>query len=49
MYYQHRKLIKLNFIIKVKRFINDDKRLPNLLFYGPPGTGKTSTIVALAR
>ncbi|EAR86910.2 replication factor C subunit 5 (macronuclear) [Tetrahymena thermophila SB210] len=36
-------------VATIKKFIEEDKKLPNLLFYGPPGTGKTSLIVALAK
>ncbi|EGR31962.1 replication factor c subunit, putative [Ichthyophthirius multifiliis] len=43
-------LISHEFIVMtITKFINEQNKLPNLLFYGPPGTGKTSTIVAIAK
>ena len=40
-------IIGQNTIIKLlKKSIQTNTPIPNLLFYGPPGTGKTTTILS---
>lgn len=37
-----------NIINLIKKFIDTNQEVPNLLFYGPPGTLKTTTAIAMA-